>query len=165
MALTVERLREVLNYDPETGLFTWLVASARRQRGQVAGHPCKRTRYILIGIDGRLYHAARLAVFWMQGRWPKRLVDHRDGVRGNNEWTNLRECGDLENAQNKGIQTNNALGVKGVWFYPKRNRFIAQIKPPKRGPIMIGRFKTIEEASAAYQAAALKYFGEFARAN
>jgi hypothetical protein len=87
--LTVERLRELLDYYPQIGIFVWRVG--RRAR-KVAG--CKTggtgRRYVLIRVDRRLYPAGRLAWFYMTGVWPPADTDHKDRNPANNSIFNLR---------------------------------------------------------------------------
>ena len=76
--LTAKRLREALSYDPDTGVWTWLVPTGRRVRagsraGRIDGHGRWR-----IGLDGRYYTGSRLAFLYMTGKWPPHLVDHID---------------------------------------------------------------------------------------
>jgi hypothetical protein len=95
--LTAERLRELLDYDPETGVFTRRITTGRNRRwkagDKVSGRPSATTGYLGIGIGKRRYAAHRLAWLWMTGEWPKNLMDHRDCDRTNNRWVNLREVG------------------------------------------------------------------------
>jgi hypothetical protein len=83
VSLTAERLREVLDYNPETGVFTWKVrTSIRVVAGKVAGSVGKRG-YLIIGVGGRNYYAHRLAWLHMTGEWPIAVPVHlaRDGTR------------------------------------------------------------------------------------
>jgi hypothetical protein len=96
---TAERVRDVLNYDPGTGVFTWRVRlSTRRNVGEPAG--CKHHGYVIIRIDNRNYFAHRLAWLYVYGRWPEPQVDHIDGVRTNNRIANLREVSSALNKEN-----------------------------------------------------------------
>ena len=77
--LTAKRLREVLSYDPDTGVWTWLISTGRRVRaGDQAGTKRKRHGRWRISIDGCYYASARLAFLYMTGKWPPHLVDHVD---------------------------------------------------------------------------------------
>jgi hypothetical protein len=81
--LTQERPKEVLIYDPEAGTFTWRIrASKKYARGEQAG-TIDSTGRRYIGIDGADFLAARLAWFYVHGKWPDRYLrmkndDHRD---------------------------------------------------------------------------------------
>jgi hypothetical protein len=89
--LTIERLREALSYNPTSGEFRWLVRiSFRVQAGDIAGALNGRGGHTRIGIDGRCLSAAKLAIFWMTGRYPKYEIRHIDGDAGNLRWENLK---------------------------------------------------------------------------
>jgi hypothetical protein len=112
--LTAARLREVLNYNPKTGEFSWVqnwtpratlgFGKGRRKKvGTIkwCGRKRGQAKYRVIGIDGRLYFAHRLAWLWMTGKWPKHEVDHRDRDGLNNRWRNLRDVTRKQNEANK----------------------------------------------------------------
>lgn len=157
--ITVDRLRDLLDYDPDTGLFTRKVRRARFPTGSVAGSPDVKG-YIIIEIDGRAYKAHRLAVLYVTGRMPgpREIVDHIDLDKANNRFANLRVASSAENCANRAAHASNSLGVKGVHQLPSGN-FRAKFQG--RG---LGVFTTIEAASAAYERAANAVFREFARA-
>jgi hypothetical protein len=90
--LTARRLRTLLDYCPETGLFTWKVrASNRTKIGAVAGSG-HRDGYTSVRIDGVDHFAHRLAFFWTIGRWPAGRVGHINGDRKDNRWLNLKQA-------------------------------------------------------------------------
>jgi hypothetical protein len=157
--LTVERLKELLHYDPETGVFTWKVRVANVPAGSIAG--CNKERYHFIGVDGREYRAHRLAWLYMTGEWPVE-IDHRDTDGHNNRWANLRHATRIQNCRNTGLPKNSTSGSKGVYWSKDRQRWVAQITINKVRT-GLGRFHTKERAAAASEAAARKHFGEFAR--
>jgi HNH endonuclease len=125
--LTQARLKELLHYDPETGVFTWIKRTSKRiYVGKIAGslHPIG---YWFIGVDNHRCYAHRLAWFWTHGEWPKGDIDHIDGNRVNNQLANLRDVTVSVNAQNqKRAQSDNKTGFLGV--SPYRGKFIATIK-------------------------------------
>lgn len=160
MTLTAERAREALDYDPATGSFKWRVKmGARGCAGKQAGH-INAEGYLHIQIDGQKYLGHRLAFLIVNGTWP-RSVDHIDLNKANNSWSNLREASQSENMANQTVRSTNLLGVKGVSRRPN-GKYSAQIhcRGVKR---YLGVFNTIDEASAAYRAAAVALNGEFAR--
>src|SRR6266436_3367357 len=115
MWLTQKRLREFLRYDPKTGIFLWirLPSYANRIRiGDKAGHTTLRG-YIKIRLFGKLYSASRLAFFYMECRWPKNEIDHKDRNPSNNTWSNLRKASHMQNMRNKKKYLNNKSGYKG----------------------------------------------------
>jgi hypothetical protein len=156
---THDRVKELLSYDRDTGVFTWLVKRGCARAGSIAGHRNK-LGYIEIRIDGRLLLGHRLAFLMMTGSMPAE-VDHRDRNKSNNSWLNLRPATHGQNVVNKGPNKNNSLGAKGV---RKRGRkFSARIWTPN-GDVALGSFKTLEEAAAVYDSAAKQLHGEFSYA-
>jgi hypothetical protein len=161
--LTADRLRELLEYSPETGIFLWRVKPVRRIcAGQVAG--CDTGNgYRIIGIDGCYFLAHRLAWLYVTGSWPTKEIDHRNTIRSDNRWNNLREASTRQNFANKGPRRGSKSGLKGAIFERRSQRWIAKIVI--EGKLnCLGTFKTPEEAHAAYMSAATRHYGEFARA-
>lgn len=160
--LTVDRLKQVLNYDPETGVFTWLRAAGKRRDrdGQVAGFDSNG--YVYICVDYRKYPAQRLAWLYMTGEWPSAEVDHKNRKRDDNRWQNLREATHFQNMGNQSLRATNRSGVIGVSFDAQTQRWRAHISI---GGKMrhLGRFDQLSEAVAVRNAAAQEAFGEFAR--
>lgn len=160
--LTQERLREVLRYDPDTGLFVWLVSTSNRVAvGQIAGSR-ESYGYWVIGVDGTVYRAQRLAWLYMTGEWPPALVDHRNLDRKDNRWRNLRLATHSQNHANAGLIASNSSGHKGVSKNKRLGKWHACIMVDKRR-FHLGFFSDIAAAAAAYERAAVKHFGEFAR--
>lgn len=151
--LTAARLRELLHYEPESGIFLWLNPTPKNHkaiRGEPAGVVSKG--YLVIRVDGVLYRSHRLAWLYMTGEWPSKFIDHRDTVRTNNAWRNLREADSFLNAQNvRAPSKNNATGLLGV-FPARGGKFSSQIMA-QRKKHCLGTFDTPEEAHAAYVAA------------
>jgi len=161
--LTQARLKELINYDPTTGIFTWRVTRGRVNRGEAAGCKQGNDQYMhcCIRIDSVNYKAHRLAFLYMHSYMPP-LIDHKDGDTLNNRIENLRQATQSQNLANCKCSKNNASGFKSVWFHKGDKRWMSQIMA--RGhKIYLGSFLTPEEAHEAYKRAALTYFGEFAR--
>ena len=159
--LTAERLRSLLHYDPETGIFTRLVTSGRNRwlAGSPAGTPHSgHGGYTQIRIANRRYYAHRLAFLYMTGAIPA-YVDHVNCDRSDTRWANLRPASQTENNRNGPVRRSNKLGIKGV--YRHRRKFVARITVD-RMPIEIGKFDTAEEAGHAYREAAAQFHGDFA---
>lgn len=144
--LTAQRLRELLRYDPETGVFTRRVkTSARTFVGKVAG-AASSGGYLQIRVDSARYLAHRLAWLYMNGEWPKQCIDHINGIRTDNRITNLRDVSSGVNAQN----VHNSKGRSGlVGVSVHRHGFVAFIGK-NHSVTYLGIFKTAEEARAAY---------------
>lgn len=153
------RLRNLLHYDPLTGIFTWIQSTNYKIKlGQIAG--CLGPQgYIRIRFDGKYYQAQRLAWLYMTGKWPKNFVDHKDTIKHNNIWENLREATRQQNAYNRPYQKDNALRVKGVHLH--FGKYLAQINVDGK-PRYLGTYKTLEEAKYAYESVTENIQGEFA---
>lgn len=146
--LTQERLKELLEYDPETGIFTRRVTrSPNAMKSTVAG-TIKENGYRKITIEKKHYYEHRLAWFYINGRWPIEL-DHIDGKRNNNRITNLRECNRYENCQNNGLRSDSTSGLTGVSWANREQKWNAVIwKTGKRHNL--GYFHSKDEAHAVY---------------
>jgi len=157
--LTQGRLKELFNYNHLTGEFTRLVALSRCKVGEIAGST-NFYGYIQISIDNKLYKAHRLAWLYMVGIWPSKFIDHVNGQRDDNMFSNLREATNSENMRNSGRHKNNTSGFKGVsWFArDKCWRAYSSIGGKRKH---LGYFDTPESASAAYEEFARKNHGEF----
>jgi len=159
--ITQERLRYLLNYDPDTGKFTWLHPTSNRvAAGRQAGN-LDSLGYIQISLDGRDYRGHRLAWLYMTGKIPEAEVDHVNRDRSDNRWANLRVATREENARNRVAYKNNKTGLKGV--SRKGSRYSAKIWMDGASRL-IGWFDTPEEAHDAFRVASNENFGEFARA-
>jgi hypothetical protein len=90
------------------------------------------------------------------------VVDHKNGDRLDNRLSNIRNCTQAENSRNQNIKTSNFTGYKGVSYH--KGAYDAQLKLNYK-IVWRGRFQTAIEAAQAYNVAAKKYFGEFARLN
>ena len=158
--MTSERLKQLLSYDPLSGIFTWRINPSPRKRiGDVAG--CRNCRYIQIQCDNVLYLAHRLAWLYCHGVFPKDELDHRNGDKHDNRIDNLREATNAQNKWNRGPLRN---GLKGAFFSKDRKRkaWIARIGA-NGGYKYLGRYHTELEAHQAYVVAAEKLHGEFAK--
>lgn len=151
--LTYERARELLSYSPETGEFRWKKRASQKQAGELAGYTSGT--YAQIGIDGVIYFSHRIAFLLVEGRWPHHDVDHINGNRQDNRWSNLREAKRHENNQNLGMRSDNRSGVKGVWWVSSSQKWSSQIQSQGKR-YHLGSFESLEEAAAAYAAAKLK---------
>jgi hypothetical protein len=159
-SLSQARLKELLSYDPETGLFKRRESRGGQNEGDVAG-AVHDDRYVIVGVDGQRYLAHRLAFLYVKGYMPP-YVDHEDGDGFNNKWCNLREATYSQNGANAKLNKNNTSGHRGVKWEPSRNRWRARIKHQNK-LIELGRFKDLESAVTARLEAENRLFGEFAR--
>lgn len=141
------QLKELLSYNPDTGVFIWL----KSYNNAVTGKQAKtkgRNGYIDIKIKGVRYYAHRLAWLYMTGEQPKNVIDHIDRDKTNNKFNNLRDVSVKENINNQiKPNANNSTGVRGVM--PYINGYSSQISVNGKN-IHLGVFKSIEDAEAAY---------------
>lgn len=148
--LTAAQLRERLHYEPITGVFTWikLEAACRNTKvGDEAGSSDYR-RYIRINILGHLIYAHCLAWLYMTGAWPKDQVDHRNTIRNDNRWENLREVSPASNSQNRRTaRIDNSSGRIGVSRHGRK--FQARIMVAGKS-IYLVEHETPDAAHAAY---------------
>jgi hypothetical protein len=142
--LTHDELHRILNYNKQTGVFTWLVDSgARKCAGLQAGSLSTMNR-VYISIKRKKYLAHRLAWFYVHGVWPSAQIDHKDGDPTNNRLSNLREATNAQNQQN----LRNPKGLNpyvGVHYVPRGSKWAARINGKH-----IGYAKTAERAHALY---------------
>jgi hypothetical protein len=165
--LTAEEVRQLLDYDPEIGWFTWkprpendgsVMAWNSRWAGKRAG-TLRPSGYRRIGIKGREYLEHRLAVLIINGAWPTDEVDHRNPeAPGDNRWAQLRPATRNQNQAN--CRSHNRTGFKGV--YHEGKRFGAQIRYANKTQYL-GNYVSPELAHSAYAKAARELHGDFAR--
>src|SRR4051812_4455174 len=167
MTLSAEMLRELLHYDPDTGVFRRIkivAPQSRIQIGDVAG--CRdREGYWRVKLGGRsggICDAHRLAWLYMTGIWPENEIDHVDVDPSNNRWANLREANRSTNIANTRRRADNKSGAKGVYWRDSDHKWRAEITVHKRR-IFLGSFDEFEDACGAYRRAAVEHYGEFAR--
>lgn len=161
MTLSHQELLDQLDYDPKTGLFIWKISPARQVKaGAVAGGLSHG--YWTIKIGGKNRYAHILAWFYVTGVWPASKIDHRNGIKTDNWFDNLRLASSEQNAQNCQPHSDSLSGFKGV--RPYRKRFAARIRV-NGVSTHLGTFDTPQLAAAAYDIAAVTHFGQFARTN
>lgn len=112
--LSAERLREVVHYDSETGVFTRLKSRRSDRVGERLGYN-DGVGYLAGTIDNKKFRLHRLAWLYVYGEWPGNHLDHINGVRSDNRICNLRNVTQVENQQNRWRPNkNNDVGVLGV---------------------------------------------------
>lgn len=133
MGLTAERLREVLDYDLETGVFKWRYRPEKRVQwngrfaNKAAGSVDPDTGYWRIRIGDKLYYSHRLAFLYVLGNWPRHEVDHKNLERNDCRWNNLREATHSQNGLNKKIDpSRNRSGFKGVSLDRRSGKWVAE---------------------------------------
>ena len=156
MSLTKNRLDALLKYYPRTGIFRWRVRRGSASRGRIAGCDHYKDGRVIV-VDGRLYGAHQLAFLTMTGKIPT-SIDHRDRIKQNNAWRNLRDATHSEQMRNRGALRTNKTGLRGV--YPHQGKFGARIQRDKRR-VFLGYYTTSKQAHAAYLRFAKTHDGQF----
>lgn len=159
--LTQARLKSLFDYDPESGIFTRLVSRNGAPAGAIM-NVAGSCGYISMSVDGKTYKAHRLAWLYVYGQFPEGIIDHIDGDGTNNRIKNLRLASLTQNKANEKIRRDNSSGFKGAKPH-KAGKWQARISVNGRR-LSLGYYATPKEAHDAYMLAALKHFGEFARA-
>lgn len=149
IAVTIEELRERLDFCPSTGLISWKKSRYRNRIGQVTNSLDSRG-YVQIKVCGRVIKGHRLAWALHYGEWPNQDIDHINGVRHDNRIENLREVSNALNCQNKRAPLpGNKTGFLGVTYQAGAYRATVTLN---RKQHHLGRFATAEAAHAAYLA-------------
>lgn len=140
-------LKQMLRYEPDTGLLFWTDAAHKSVRGKRAG--TFNRGYILVMYKSKFYKAHRLAWLLTHGSWPKEMIDHIDGDPSNNKLNNLRDvCNHVNQCNRHKARMDSKSGLIGA--SPYRNKWRSQIK--RNGIIKyLGVFNTAQEAHEAYK--------------
>jgi hypothetical protein len=160
MGLDINRLKEVLDYNPVTGEFTWKVRKNCpyfRKAGMKAG-TINDKDYIVIKLFGASYYAHILAIFYVTGIYPKLHIDHKNHITTDNSYENLREKGRSFNMENKTKASYNKKTSSKLGVYKNKNETKYHAKITIKGKsIYLGRANTEEEAYELYLTAKRKY--------
>lgn len=154
--VTADQVREFINYDPETGIFTWKKKPNRKIRiGDIAGF-VNGLGYSRIHVLGKTYQGHRLAWLIMTGDFPKYGIDHINGIRDDNRWINLRDVPQVDNGRNQKRKSTNTSGITGVSWWEKRKKWQAYIKVDGIR-IHLGLFSDFDTAASVRKSAEQKY--------
>ena len=159
MELTQKTIKNLLEYDEYTGIFTWKVSRKGTKGINSQAGTVTTKGYVDVCIDGKKYGLHRLAFLFKTGDIPT-CVDHRNGVKSDNRWENLRPATYSENGYNyKG--TGSATGFKNVYYDPRgiKKYFVVLVVDGRRKSF--GYFHTPEEASAVAKQARTVYHKDF----
>lgn len=154
---TILEAEELFTYDPESGVIAWKVSPKKSADGRAG--TVKKDGYLYIRYQGKQYLAHRIAFYLHHGKWPS-VIDHINGVKIDNRISNLREASVAENNRNRGIQSNNTSGYKGVSYHKATGKYHAKIQSHGK-PRSLGYFDTPEDAYSAYVNSARQLHGEF----
>jgi hypothetical protein len=159
--ITQQKLKELLNYNQDTGIFTWISKSKNKiSIGYTAGTK-NFYGYIIITLKGKRYRAHRLAWLYVNGKFPKNCIDHINNNPSDNRICNLREATYKENSCNQKLKKNNKSGVKGVTWHKVYKKWQARISVNSKR-ILLGFFDDLEFAELVINEARQKYHGEYA---
>lgn len=161
MRIKPEELKRVLEYNPVTGEFFWLISGSAMRVGDLAGSVYSNG-YRYIQINNEDYRAGRLAWFYVTGEDPLDFIDHKDGIRDNNRFRNLRKATNSQNQANRGAPFNNTSGFKGVTWQASRMKWLVRITVNNHSK-NLGRYVNLVDAVKAYRVAALAAWGEYAK--
>ena len=151
--LPIEELREAFDCDPSTGILRW------KATGKLCGQRTDSYGYLVTKIHRKRLLQHRVVWAIATGDWPKKGLDHINGIRTDNRVANLREANNSQNQMNRGAQVNNSVGFKGV--FKQGNRWRSHIWANEKH-VYLGYFDTKEQAHTAYCEAAKRFHGEFA---
>ncbi len=148
--LTQTRLKELLSYNPVTGIFRWKsFRGGSAKIGSVAGGP-GLDGYWRIKVDGVRHLTHRIVWLYYHGRWPKDQLDHINNIKKDNRIGNLREVNNMDNCRNqRRIRKNNKSGYLGVSWNKKHSKWVAQISADGTNK-HLGYFSDPKEALEIY---------------
>lgn len=148
--ITVERVREYLYYDAFTGILTWKKKSAKNTIVGSRAGSLKPLGYRFIRFDNFECLEHRFIWFGMTGEWPSQEynIDHIDGNKSNNAWSNLRLVTKTENNLNVKARKTNKLDIRGIRLRHDGKAYVARIMVGQK-EYHVGSFKTIDEAIKA----------------
>ena len=143
--LSRDYLNSILDYNKESGIFTWIKVKVKNQvkNGSIAGY-IDNKGYVRIQIDGKNYMAHKLAWLSVYGILPD-MIDHINQVKSDNRILNLRAVDNLENSKNRKICTSNTSGCMGVTWKKSKNRWVARINVDGKR-VYLGSFANFSDA-------------------
>ena len=149
--ITQQELKDVLDYDPESGGMTWRLSRSNRVKvgdraGTNSGHG-----YLVVRVLGEKHYVHRLAWLYSFGVFPVEHIDHVNGDRSDNRISNLREASQSENFQNlKSAKITNKCGMLGAHKHKQvDNKWQARIRLNYK-TYYLGLFDSAEQAHEAY---------------
>lgn len=161
--LSIDRLKEVVSYNAETGVFTWLTDSTGPGKGRIE-RPAGTVRpdgYLKIYIDGKSFLLHRLAWFYVYGEWPKGQIDHENLIHNDNRICNLRDATNGQNKTNT-IGNKRKSGIdapKGVYWHKRDKRWSTTIS----GKYLASSKTNVDKLSTIFTEEHKKRNGKFSR--
>ena len=161
--MNIEKMREYIKYDPDSGLMTWQkVLSNRGVVGSECGSNLDDKGYKRVCFMGKQYRAHRVAWALYYGKEPTDQIDHINGNRVDNRICNLRLATNTENSRNAGLSKNNTSGFTGVTWHKRCNKWVAQITVNRKNH-NLGLYADKNEAIKVRKEAEKRHFGQFIR--
>ncbi len=156
--LTQSELKELLHYNKDTGVFTWIKSVGTKKSGAIAGHIniFRSKGYYRIQLNKKNYYSHRLAWLYIHGKFPDDEIDHLDGDGTNNKWINIRAVDHVENHRNRRLQANNSSGLPGVSWDKALCKWLVRIKI-KNNSVYLGYQDNLLEAACIRKNAEIKY--------
>ena len=153
--MTQNELKQLLHYEPSTGIFTWLESRGRIKAGTIAGSK-QKYGHLAVKIDGKNYHLHRLAWLYVYGKLPDDMIDHINGISNDNRIDNLRDVTNTINQHNqKTAHANSKSGLIGACWNEQNKAWKSQITHQGK-VIYLGLYKTAQLAHEAYLTAKRK---------
>jgi len=155
--LTQDYVKSLFDYNKETGDFLWKIARGRNVKvGQKAG--ClNKSGYMSVKIDGNSYLVHRLIWLYETGSMPMQYIDHKNRVRNDNRWCNLREASFSDNCQNLSLPKHNTSGHMGVSWYARDSKWNVYIKVNRKNK-WLGRYALLDDAIKTRKLGEDKYY-------
>ncbi|MGA0595625.1 HNH endonuclease signature motif containing protein [Enterovirga sp. CN4-39] len=160
MKLTPEIAQKMFRYNPVTGALTWRYATGRARPGDLVGGLTRG--YLRVTVLGSVYLVHRICWMVQTGSEPPPIIDHANGNRGDNRWSNLRAATPSENAFNVAFRRARKKLPLGVIQHPSTKLYRAKIT--QDGSTWASPwFDTVDKAVSARAAKAVEMYGEFFR--
>lgn len=153
MRSNLDAFLDTFTYDPETGIFL----RDGTQRGSMDGKG-----YIRLTLGHKAYWFAHRIAFAFMGHEIPEYVDHHNGIRNDNRWTNLRPATWAQNQHNKRMRRDNTSGIKGVSWHKDRRKWQVSIMVNKK-QIYFGLFTDLAEAEKVAREAREKLHKDFCK--
>ena len=154
--ITQLQLKEILHYNPETGIFIWKVNKSRRAKTGMRAGSKHTTGDVRIFINGKSYKAHRVAWLYVYGNFPGNKIDHQNGIKDDNKISKLKDVSHTENMKNHPVHKNSKSGFIGVSWHKKTGKWQADISVNKK-TIYLGIFSNISDAVKVRIDAEAKY--------
>jgi hypothetical protein len=155
--MTQEELKRMMRYCPDTGVFIWLRGNGKAvKEGDIVGSYARRSGYRKTKLKHKQWMLHRLAFLYMTGSLPREQVDHINGVKDDNRWSNLRAVSQYENGLNQKKSVLNKSGVPGVCLHKSSGKWQASIWVLRKFKY-IGLYENFSEAVTARKSAESLY--------